>query len=340
MRLLACVALLLACDPSPPEAPVDDEAPAGATQSAEPDAVAPPEAAPAPEDRAVDRLPATRLPVSRRAGGRPTSAKNRMQVLVLSGRPDSATVVLPDAVIEDMRDEAARRRMVWWMARRQMDPIDDWESEPRGWAIAAEGGVSASIVAELIGWASGTQFEDPVEVLLRTAGTSSIIAVPVTLAEEGLAPTGGSWGEWAHEIDAAPDDTPVPLALDDLDDQWRFRESLVEYRPVVSIDRIEPENARRLVMRHLEQMQLCQFSAWSENPDAVGTFTLVLERSRRGRVIAASSRHDPRLAPAAKCVAKFADGWRVPAGTGAIELDITSAIRHVGPADDGRRIIR
>lgn len=345
MRLLACVALLLACDAGPPAAPVDDEATLGATPSAEPPTaepptVAPPDAAPTPEARAADRLPAARLPVSRRAAARPTTAKNLMQVLVLPGRPDSATVVLPDTVIEDMRDEAARRRMVWWMARRQMDPIDDWESEPRGWAIAAEGGVSASVVAELIGWASGTEFDDPVDVLLRRAGTSSIIAVPVTAAEDGLAPTGGSWGEWAHEIDAAPEDTPAPLALDDLDDQWRFRESLVEYRPVASIDRIEPANARRLVMRHLEQIQRCQYSAWLEDLDAVGTFTLVLERSGRGRVTGASTRHEPRLAPAAKCVAKFATGWRVPAGTTAIELDITSTIRHVGPADGGRRIFR
>jgi hypothetical protein len=248
--------------------------------------------------------------------------------------------VLPNAVIEDMRDEADRRRLVWWMARARVDPSDDGEDAPPTWAIAAEGGVSASVVAELIGWASGTAFDDPVDVLLRTAGTSSVIAVPVTAVEDGLAPTGGSWGEWAHEIDAAPEDTAVPLALDDLDDQWRFRESLVEYRPVASIDRIEPANARRLVMRHLEEIQRCEFSAWLEDLDAVGTFTLVLERSGRGRVTGASTRHEPRLARAAKCVANFADGWRVPAGTTAIELDITSTIRHIGPAGDGRRIVR
>jgi hypothetical protein len=264
---------------------------------------------------ALRELGVRRLPPSQNASGRRSAALNLVEIVAIADRSDTARVVIGDHVFADMREPATFRRLVRWMGALHFEPDGGWEPTPRGWAIAADASIDASVVADIVALAAGSRLDDPVDVVLRMPGVDALTTIPVTIERDGIVPSVGSWGEWAATIDDVRQ--PAPLELPDAAGVWELRSEHRLPTTTLRIAAVAPARARKAVSRHRNELRACYLQAVMRDPDLAGTWSIAIARDRSVVISPAGDRF-------AACAMRAAMRWSLAS----VDVTVTGSVAH------------
>lgn len=270
------------------------------------------------------------LPPSRQSSTRMSQSRVLIDVRPHATRSDSASVVIDDGVIDDVRSVAGKLLLSRWIDAKFLEPGIGMGREPAGFVVAATVEIDTDVIVELLALASGATFDGPVELALRRG--TEVTTIPIVLGEQGIAPVPGKWGAWARELEdawlASTGTAPLVLALGDVvGDAYRYRKQRSDIGAVARIGRIEtsgalqPSLARRIVRAHRNEISSCYVQALVVRPSLAGTWKVstVLDAEGRPQAPTIDGSADERLQP---CIASVMQRWKFPASPGSTTLSV------------------
>ncbi len=258
------------------------------------------------------------LPISRTTTPRTATATVDVEVRVDPEHAGVFEAVIDGHLVRDIAGPAGRRKLARWFNTTFARGLG-FEAKPVGYRVLAGVEVDSEVLAEVLTFAAGPNLDGPVEVALRLAGSSTLTAIPIVLAERGVVPIAGPWGTWAAAVEEAFADEAVPLALGDaVPRSYAYRNELSPPKVEVKLGEVQApidrsrREIRRIAERHRRELQYCYLNAAWRDPELAGrwqaTFTVNADGAP-SEVVVDQAGDDEHLRP---CLRSIVSRWRFP----------------------------
>ena len=260
------------------------------------------------------------LPVSRRTTSRTATATVDVEVRVDPEHAGVFEAVIDGHLVRDIAGPAGRRKLARWFHTTFARGLG-FEAKPVGYRVLAGVEVDSEVLAEVLTFAAGPNLDGPVEIALRLAGSSTLTAIPIVLAERGVVPIAGPWGTWAAAVEEAFADEAVPLALGDVVPRtYAYRNELSPPKVEVKLGEVHAptDRSRREIRRiadrhrHRQEVQYCYLHAAWRDPELAGRWQATFTVDAHGapsEVVVDQAGDDEHLRP---CLRSIVSRWRFP----------------------------